>query len=256
MAGAQEPGYGTNALQRHARVLLARVDSSGNLAIGPVGRPSRIGSRAERRFAERDPEGVAFEYPVLARGYRCTRRAPLTMPVVIVRVVRVDCANPTAGFWGCCDQTDLAAKSGKAGARRHRRAEGFREQARAPQLSSVGPSFRRSRELPTRSRSRTRRSGESSWRQCPWQKRPSAFFVDAGSSVRSVSEFVVYAKAQRVELETSKRMRHRPANEILIHVNFGNRPRSRVHSMPINESCSAPLCIPVCIEHHPDPVPL
>ena len=179
MAGAREPGYGTNALQRHARVLLARVDSSGNPAIGPVGRPSRIGSRAERRLAERDPEGVAFGYPVLARGFGCACRARLTMPVVIVRVVRADCANPTAGFWGCCDQTDLAAKPGKAGARRHRRAEGFREQARAPQLSSVGPSFQRSRgwrELPTRSRSRTRRSGESSWRECPWQKRPSAFF--------------------------------------------------------------------------------
>ena len=248
MAGAQGPGYGTNALQRHARVLLARVDSSGNPAIGPVGRPSRIGSRAERRFAERDPEGLAFEHPALARGYGCTCRAPLTMPVVIVRVVRVDCANPTAGFWGCCDQTDLAAKPGKAGARRHRRAEGFREQVRAPQLSSVGSRFRRLRgwrELPTRSRSRTRRSGESSWRQCPWQKRAPAFFVDAGSSVRSVSELVVYAKAQRVEPETSKRMRHRTANEILIHVNFGNHPPSQVHSMPINESCT-PLYASLC----------
>src|SRR6516164_1110996 len=45
MAGALEPRYGTNALSRRARVLPAQLATSGSLANGPVGRPSRIGSR-------------------------------------------------------------------------------------------------------------------------------------------------------------------------------------------------------------------
>src|SRR6516164_4352042 len=48
MARALEPRYGTNAPSRHARVLPARLAMSGSLANGPVGRPSRIGSRVER----------------------------------------------------------------------------------------------------------------------------------------------------------------------------------------------------------------
>jgi hypothetical protein len=58
MAGALEPGYGTNAPSRHARVLPARLASSGNLAGGPVGRPSRIGSSDERNASV-----DSFDYP-------------------------------------------------------------------------------------------------------------------------------------------------------------------------------------------------
>jgi len=47
-AGALEPKYGTNALSRRARVLPARLASSGSLFAGPVGRPSGIGSRLAR----------------------------------------------------------------------------------------------------------------------------------------------------------------------------------------------------------------
>jgi hypothetical protein len=49
MGGALEPGYGTNAPSPHAHVLRAHLATSGSLANGPVGKPSRIGSRVARK---------------------------------------------------------------------------------------------------------------------------------------------------------------------------------------------------------------